>query len=284
MISAWARILMLGAGVILTLTPSVRAQLILDELEEKEGVGIVEKRGDPVPRGLKFRDSRGNVVTSDQWFDGKRPVVLIMAYYDCPLLCTLTLNAVQKSFNDLGWTLGDEYIAVTVSFDPSNTTEQARTKKLTYLAGYRDEVEEEAWRFMTTDVDTARTLSDAVGYYYKFLPESGEYSHPSAMIFLTPDGDVHNYIENLEFDPSLVRIALSEAADGRIGSIFDRVQFYCFYYDPQTQEVRANAMRIMKVAALLTMFVLFVFIAALVATNMIKRARADASGEVGDES
>jgi len=229
--------------------PRAGAQVLLDTLPQIENVGIVEHRGDAVPSSLVFTDSLGRSVTMGEFFDGKRPVMLVMAYYDCPLLCTLVLNRVQRVLRELKWTAGDEFRVVTVSFDHANTTAMAREKQAMYLLGYDREVTESAWPFLTGDVRNIRALTTAVGYHYKYLPESGEFSHPAALVFLTPEGKVHNYLEKLDFTPGEVQIALAEAADGRIGTIFDRIVHYCFRYDPRTGRYTADAFNVMRIGA-----------------------------------
>jgi protein SCO1/2 len=110
-------------------------------------------------------------------------------------------------------------------------------------------VDEGAWPFLTGDVANIRGLTKAVGYHYKYLPETAEFSHPAALIFLTPDGRVHNYLEKLDFQAGEVQIALAEAADGRVGTIFDRIKHFCVRYDPRTGQYTADAFTVMRVGA-----------------------------------
>ncbi len=230
-------------------TPPARAQLVLETLPEIQNVGIVEHRGDQVPPNLTFTDTLGRKLQFGEFFDGQRPVMLVMAYYDCPLLCTLVLNRVQRALNELKWTAGEDFRVVTVSFDHSNTTAMAREKQQSYLLGLTKPVPETAWPFLTGDVENIRALTTAVGYHYKFLPEKNEFSHPACIIFLTPQGKVHNYLEKLDFTSGEVLIALAESADGSIGTIFDRIKHFCFRYDPKTGQYSADAFALMRIAA-----------------------------------
>jgi protein SCO1/2 len=228
-------------------------QVILKSLPQQENVGIVEHRGDMIPLGLEFTNSRGKKVTLAEYFDGKRPVILVMAYYTCPLLCTKTLNEVQSTLNQLKWTAGDEYRVLTVSFDHRNTVAQAREKQAAYLAGYAKEVPESAWEFVVGDVDNIKALAKAVGFHYKFLPEQSEFSHPAALIFISPTGKISNYLERLDYPAGEVRLALSEAADNKIGTVFDRVVSFCFMYNPNTGKYTMVAQRVMMIGGLASM-------------------------------
>lgn len=247
----------------------VGAQVLLKTLPQQENVGIVEHRGEMIPLDVEFTNSRGKKVKLGDYFDGERPVILVMAYYTCPLLCTKMLNEVQETLNQLKWTAGKEFRVLTVSFDHRNTVSQAREKQATYLLGYDREVPESAWDFVVGDVDNIKTLAKAVGYHYKFLPDQGEFSHPSALVFLSPTGKISNYLERLDFPPGEVRLALSEAADNKIGTVFDRVVAFCFMYNPNTGKYTMVAKRVMTIGGIASM----ALVGTLVACFAVARSR-----------
>lgn len=251
---------------------SAEAQVIKTSLPETDGVGVVDRRGSQVPLDLVFTDSTGKRVTSAELFDGRRPVMLVMAYYSCPLLCTLTLEQVKETLNELQWTAGDEFRVVTVSFDHRNTPEQAAVKKATYLLGYdrqgkTGKLAPDAWNFYCSDATNAQALSKAVGFHYRFLPENGEFSHPSAVFFLSPTGMVTGFIENIEYPSRDVKLALIEAGEGRTGSLFDRVMVTCFMYDPVRGTYVLAAKGVMKIGGAITALSLGVFIVGLFIAN-----------------
>ncbi len=229
------------------------AQVLLKDLPQIENVGIVNRRGAQVPPDLEFTDSTGRRTRLGEFFDGERPVVLVMAYYSCPLLCTLVMNSVQESLNQLSWTVGKEFRVLVVSFDHRDTPERARLKQQTYKAGYARQTPDSAWPFLCGDVDSIQRLASAVGFHYRFIAETGEFSHPTALVVLTPRGAVHNVIEKLKFPAPEVRLALAEAAEGRIGTIFDRIAHFCFPYDPKTGANTPGAFTAMRFGAAVTL-------------------------------
>lgn len=239
--------------------------------DEIKGVKLIEHRGDTVPGDIELTDSKGRERTTGDYFDGERPVILIMAYYDCPLLCTLVLNRAQDALNGINWTLGEEYRVLTVSFDYDDTTEDAYSRQQEYLLGYKEVVPDEAWEFCTTDAENAKRLASAVGFHYKYLPEQDEYAHPSALIFLTPEGRINNYIENLIFPPRDVKLALVEASEGKQGSIFDRIQHFCFSYNREEGKYTVQAMNVMKLGGGITLAFVVGFIG--IYTIISRRAR-----------
>ena len=54
-------------------------------------VSIRQKLNQQLPLDGKFRDEPGNGCTLGDYF-GKRPVILALVYYQCPMLCSEELN------------------------------------------------------------------------------------------------------------------------------------------------------------------------------------------------
>jgi len=268
---------LLAAGVA---APTAWAQVIKSSIPQTEGVGVMDRRGQQVPFDLVFTDSTGQRITSKQLFDGRRPVMLVMAYYTCPLLCSLVLDHVKESINQLSWTAGEEYRVVTISFDHRNTPEQAAVKKATYLLGYepqgvvKSDLRPDAWQFLCADAANAQAISKAVGFHYRFLPENAEFSHPSAVFFLSPTGTVTGFIENLKFEPRDVKLALTEAGEGKTGTLFDRIVMSCFMYDPTRGTYVIAATNVMKIGGVVTVLSLGGFLACMfIVSNRRKPGR-----------
>lgn len=280
-LAAALAVLCVGSAAVLP----ARGQLIKSSLPQTEGVGVEDMRGNPLPLGLEFTDAAGKRVTARELFDGRRPVMLVMAYYTCPLLCPLVLNKVRDSLNHIDWTMGEEFRVVTVSFDHRNTPEQARVQQDAYLLGYDrpgsadgGKLRPDAWKFLCADVQNAQGIARAVGYHYRFLPENGQFSHPSAVFFLTPTGTVNGFIENIEFKPQDVQKALKEASQGKAGSLFDRVMLTCFMYDPEKGTYVLAAQKVMKLGGAVTALSLMTFVGVMFAKGHKRAALAQGSG------
>ncbi|MEM9082089.1 MAG: SCO family protein [Planctomycetota bacterium] len=234
------------------------AQVLRDEpFEEVQGLEIDDQRGTIIPRDIAITNATGRVTATKDWFvdeDGNtdgRPVLLVMAYYDCPLICDTMLANIQMMLNEMNWTAGDQFRVVTVSFDHTNSSADALGKQMLYRGGYdrEREMSEDAWLFYTTDAASARRLSEAIGFKYRFLPDANEFTHTSALFFLTPEGELHNFMENLRFNPQQVTLALNAAAEGKTATIFERIQFGCFYLDPNRNQYLIAPMTVMKIGA-----------------------------------
>jgi len=117
-------------------------------------------------------------------------------------------------------------------------------------------IDEDAWPFLTANASYARRLCESVGYRYVYMPDVDEFSHAAVIILLTPDGEISNYMYGIKYPSRQLRLALMEAADGQIGSIFDRIMFYCHIWDPSRNSYVLHAFRVMQISAALTALVL----------------------------
>lgn len=212
------------------------------------GVDVVEQQGTRIPLDLTFTDSNGESVALSRYF-GSRPVILVLGYYSCPLVCPLILDRLLQGVNGLDYTVGREFNIVVVSFDPRNTTAMAAGYRREYVGGYdrRDAVGAEAWSFHTADEESARALAQSVGFEYNFIPESGEYAHPVALVLLTGEGVVSRYIYGFDYNPRDLKLGLLEAGEGRIArSLGDRLLLFCYHFDPTKGTYTLAAFRVMQ--------------------------------------
>lgn len=248
-------------AVLCAISSAASGQVYLpDGPEEFQGVDIIEKRGEQVPLDLALTTADGRQVQLRDYIDGKRPIVLILAYYTCPMQCQLVLNSTLDTFEKLKWDLGDEYRALTISFDPRDTAEGATGWRDDLSASYEHAkgrpIARDGWEFFTAAEPVSKAIADSVGFGYKFIPKAGDYSHPSAIMVLSPDGAVSNYLYGVHYDPEQLGLALQDAGNGKVGSLYDRVMFRCFLYDPDSNSYVADAMLLMRITGGVSVFFL----------------------------
>ena len=200
-------------------------------------VDIEEKLGARLPLSLSFTDSAGRPTRLGELFDGRKPVVLVLAYYRCPMLCDLVLSGISTSLRKLGWALGTDYRGVTVSIDPHDTPVAAHHKQVAVLQAMNESgpSAEASWPFLVGDPASIDALADAVGFRYAHDPTSDQFAHPAVVMVLTPDGRVSRYLYGVNFRLLDVRLGMTEAARGSVGGIVDRVLLTCFRYDPSAR-------------------------------------------------
>jgi protein SCO1/2 len=219
-----------------------------------QDVGLDQKLNTQLPLGLPFKDENGRDVKLGDYF-GRRPVVLALVYYECPMLCTQVLNGVASAIGVLNFSVGKEFDIVTVSFDPRDTPALARAKKANYLERYKRPGAETGWHFLTGSSREIAALTRAVGFRYAYNASVGQFAHASGIMVATPDGRLSHYFYGIEYWPRDLRLAIIEAADRRIGSPVDDVLLYCFHYDPASGRYSLAVMRVVRVAGVLTLLV-----------------------------
>src|SRR5438132_10619369 len=80
-------------------------------------VGLDQRLNEHVPGELAFHDETGRLVRLEEYFASK-PVILVLAYYRCPMLCTQVLNGLVESLRAIPLNPGQDFQIVAVSFDP----------------------------------------------------------------------------------------------------------------------------------------------------------------------
>lgn len=223
-------------------------------------VGIEQRLNQQVPLDLMFVDENGQAVELKQYF-GKKPVILAMVYYQCPMLCSEVQSHLAGALTGISrFTIGRDYDVVTVSFDPRDTPKDAATNKKSYMSRYRRAGAEQGWHFLTGKQDQIDALASAVGFHYKWDPESKQFAHGSGIMLLTPDGRLAQYYYGIEYFPRDIQMGLIEASQGKIGNVVDQVLLYCYHYDPAQGRYGAVVFNILRVSALATLLLLGGFI------------------------
>jgi protein SCO1 len=237
-----------------------------------QNVGIDQKLGAAPSPQLIFKDEQGRDVRFGDMFAG-RPVILVMVYYQCPMLCTLVMNDLLRTLRAMPETAGRDFDVITVSFDPRDTPSEALLKKKTYLAQYDRPDAENGWHFLTGRQPSITALADAVGFRYAWDAKNQMYAHASGIMIMTPQGKISRYFFGVDYAPQDVRIALDEASNGHVGGLADAILLYCFCYDPATGKYGLAVSRMLKAGGVLTILAVGSFVA-----MSLRRERGGAGG------
>jgi len=222
-------------------------------------IGFDQKLGDTIPLDLAFHDETGKEVKLGDYF-GKKPVVLSLVYYQCPMLCTISLNGLAGALEVLSFVPGQEFEVLTVSFDPNEGPVLAAAKKKAYMTRYKRPGAAKGWHFLTGSKESVDRLTKAVGFRYVWDAETKQFAHPAGILVATPGGKIANYLFGVEYSPKDLRLALVDAAGGRIGNAVDQVLLFCYQYNPQTGRYSASILNVVRLAGLLTIAALGGFI------------------------
>lgn len=240
----------------LILALCARPSAAADRTSGPNGVGITEKLGSRVPLDIELFDEDGKKIALRRMVD--RPTVLALVYYRCAGICTPLLVSLTKTLNELPLDPGKDFNVVTVSFNPLDTPQLARNKRLNFLRQLQRPFPPSAWRFLTGPQSSTRALADSVGF--GFVKKGEDYIHPAALMILAKDGKLTRYLYGTTFLPADMELALAEASSGTIRPTVIKLLRFCYTYDPES---RRQVFRLNRVFGALTLAAAAIFLAVL---------------------
>lgn len=230
--------------------PAPGADLTLPK--ELTNIEIEEKPGAKLPVDVRLRDGQGRDVRLGDYFDGEHPVILALAYYECPMLCTLVLNGLLDGLKGTDLTAGKDYRVVVISIDPRDTPEMANKKRDTYVKAYGRPVADRGWDFTVADQADVKRVADTIGFRYRWDEPSKQFAHAAGIFVASPNGTLSRTLYGIAFPSKDVKLALLEATEGKIGSTLNRVLLFCFHYSVAENRYVLATRRLMKAGGVLT--------------------------------
>lgn len=222
-------------------------------------VGVQAQLGSKLDLSLKFTDELGQTRTLREFILPQRPLIIAPVYYGCPRLCGLLFNGVTELINKQVLNLGSDYSVLTISFEPKDTVASA----LAHANKFRGQltksgINPEKWHFLIGEQASIDGVMKSIGFNYE--PDGVDYSHTAAIFFITPNGELSQYLAGISFDSEVVRRSLVEASQGAIGSVIDQVFLFCFRYDHLQGKYVWAAFGVMRLGGLLTLLFLALLI------------------------
>ncbi len=239
------------------------AQRTEDKPQQLEIIDVDEHLGSTIQIDLTFTDDNGEIVSLKKYFSNGRPVILILGYYNCPMLCNLVFNGLSNAINGIKLEAGTDYQIVTVSIDPTEKHEVASAKKINYLSNLQNEFPEDSWVFLTDSHGNTKQLADAIGFQYYYDNNTEQYAHPAVITLISSSGIISRYLYGIEFKPNDLTLSLKEASEGKIVSTIDRIILYCYQYDPESGGYVVLASNIMKLGGLAVVIFIVIFMSGL---------------------
>ncbi len=247
------RIRVVAGSAFVLATVSAGAQANLQDIIQK--TNVEQKLNTLLPLDTPFRDEQGKLVTLGSYF-GKKPVILALVYYRCPMLCNRILYGLVTALKAVKFDAGKDFEVVVISIDPRESPELAMAKKSSHVRAYGRDGAESGWHFLVGDQESIRRVAEATGFHYVYLPEKDQYSHPAVIMIATPNGVLSRYFFGVEYSSRDIQLGLVEASEGRIGSLVDAVILYCFAYDPSVGKYSLLIIRLVQILGVLTVLVL----------------------------
>jgi protein SCO1/2 len=211
-----------------------------------------QKPGSQISMSLPFRDESGKPARLGDYFGGK-PVILVLGYYGCPMLCTLVNNGLVAALDDLKLDIGKQFDVLNISIDPKEAPALAAAKKRSYLKAYGRTGAATGWHFLTGDEPAIRQIADEAGFRYTYDPVTQQYAHPSGLVILTRGGKVAHYLFGVTFSPKEVDDALQDAAASKVGLPIEQLILLCFHYRPLTGKYGNLIMTVVRISGVATL-------------------------------
>lgn len=233
---------------------------------ELEDIGIIDKSGAEVPRDITLTGSDGRSFQLGEYMDGERPLLLVLAYYGCPMLCSMVLNGTLDGIKGIEKLPGEDYRVLVVSFDPRDTSDVAKEKRAAYVEAFKrpitkiDGSDLASFEFATGTEPEVRRLSDTLGFRYRWDDTQDQYAHAAGIFVITPDAKLSTTLTGVQFAPRDVDTALGDAQRGVWRSPLKSVLMFCFKYNPQTGSYVLMAGRAMRAGAAITILAVLFFI------------------------
>lgn len=228
---------------------------VYENLRDPE-IGIAEKLDTFISEDIMVFDEKNQSVSLRSLID--KPTVLNLVYYRCPGICSPIMESVANVIDKTDMIPGKDFQVLTISFDPTESTELAQQKRNNYFYLIKREFDPEGWRFYTTDSASAANLTEQVGFRYKKV--GFDYIHTATIVIISPNGKITRYLQGVFFLPFDVKMAVVEAAEGKSGPSISRVLAYCYAFDPAGQRYVFD---ITKIAGTLILFlgvIIFLFL------------------------
>jgi protein SCO1/2 len=223
------------------------------------GVGIAQHLNQQLPLSLAFVDDAGRAVRLADYF-GKKPAILALVYYRCPMLCSEELDGLTGALQMVHYVPGKDFNVVVVSIDPEEGPDLAAAKKRSYLKRYGHPETANGWHFLTGTQPNIDALTNAVGFKYVKMQVPGststQYAHASSIQIVTPEGKMAQYYMGVEYSPKDMLLGLNEASANRIGSPVDNILTYCYHYNPQANTHSLIVARVVQLGGFLTLVLL----------------------------
>lgn len=259
-----------AASALLLIASSAFAQTSGEEPRLPGKVAIAQKLGAQVPLDLMFRDEQGKVVRLREFFGKKRPVLLNFVYFQCPMLCPMTMEGTVNSLTQLKFDIGRDFDVITVSIDPRDKPSTAAELKDKYVRRYGRLNAANGWHFLTAHEGAILALADSVGFQYAYDKTTDQFAHPSVLLVLTPEGRTSRYFYGFEHKPRDLRLGIVEASGGKIGTATDQFLLLCFHYDPAVGKYSRNAMTLVRAGGITTLAFLTGFIVVMVRREKVR--------------
>ncbi|WP_113406855.1 SCO family protein [Hyphomicrobiales bacterium] len=216
-------------------------------LDPFTATGIDQKPNAYIPLDQPFRDEGRHLVTLRQLGGGK-PILLAPVLHNCPNICGVTLSGLMQAVEGQSFRPATDFTIVAFGIDAREGAKEAAAS-LDQLKRRFPSLEKNGVHALTGEAAAIHGVTDALGYRYAWDPDIDQYAHDAAVAVLTPDGRLSRWLYGLAPTSRDLKLALTEAGEGRIGSWRDQLLVLCYHYDPFTGRYSSLILMALRLAS-----------------------------------
>jgi len=148
------------------ITVTGSAQIVTENAPDLQKIDVIEHPGEQLPLELTFTNTDGKTVQLRDYFQPGRPVLMTLAYYECPMLCTFVLNGLSEGVANISFNPGEDFQMITVSIDPDETPQLAAAKKVNQIGAIGRSIAADGWEFLVGNKENIDSLANALGFMF----------------------------------------------------------------------------------------------------------------------
>lgn len=238
--------LVLGLGLFALASPC-RAGLTRADLD---AVGLAPPPGARIPGALALETMAGRTRTVAQALDG-RPTLLVPIDQKCRVICGPTLAVLAGALAGTGLQPGRDFRIMLATI---GERDDAATRA--FVGAQIDGDLAASTTTFTGPPEGIEELTHAIGYTSAPDAANGAIAHPAGFVALTGDGRVARVLSSFTVTPDILRLALIEAGEGRVGSLGDQLRLLCYGFDAAQGIYTIQVWRILQGGLILTLLIL----------------------------
>lgn len=228
------------------------------------GVGIQDNVGSTIVMTAPFVDEKGSPVSLSNYFNRKIPVIFTVAYFNCPLLCSLVHKGLVEAINGSGMTVGKDFNLLTISMDPRDKPKAATAYQNKFESLLFKKTGDQTWPFLTGLDENIRVVTDSIGFNYRYDKQTDQYLHQAGIFVIEPEGRITRILTGIAWKPFDLKVAVIEAKNAtknqKFTSIGEQIILFCYSYNHDLEGYALKAMNLMRLAGAATLFSLLVLV------------------------
>ncbi|MCU1761650.1 SCO family protein [Pseudomonas sp. 14P_8.1_Bac3] len=249
-----------GKRVLALLWLLTMQQSVAQTFDPFSAAGIDPARvGEPLALDTRFIDQHDQPVRLGNLLNGQ-PTLLVPLYYRCPNVCGAALSTLFSQLANQPYRIGRDFQVIAFSFDPREDATAAREELAKLGQHWPALTNEPGLHLLTGDAAASQALAASIGFGYRYDEHQQQYAHSSAVAVVTGDGRLSRWLYGLGYQAADLRLALTEAGQGKLGAFKEQLLLLCYHYDPQSGTYNSRIILLLQVAGVATVLALGLFI------------------------